>query len=154
MIDTFAYCVTISLSVVYILCLVQCLKAKSLNGLFWIYTIVYCLTILSYAIVIIRTPGLATFRQFTFEVPVSLDTALKRWCSKCMIVKPKMVKHCHYCDVCFENWDHHCPWTTKCVAGRNLVIFYIFLCGVVAFLILSMSMVMNIVSKDDENSGF
>ena len=37
-------------------------------------------------------------------------------------------RHCHECDVCIKGYDHHCPWTTKCIGQNNLMRFYIFAC--------------------------
>ena len=35
--------------------------------------------------------------------------------------------HCFDCDICYEGYDHHCPWTGKCIAKKNTYSFYIFL---------------------------
>ena len=35
--------------------------------------------------------------------------------------------HCYDCGCCVEGYDHHCPWTTKCVGKGNLYLFYIML---------------------------
>ena len=35
--------------------------------------------------------------------------------------------HCYDCQCCVEGYDHHCPWTTKCVGRGNLYLFYIML---------------------------
>ncbi len=40
---------------------------------------------------------------------------------------PPKTFHCSYCDVCVIGYDHHCPWTSKCIGKKNLVQFYIFL---------------------------
>ena len=34
--------------------------------------------------------------------------------------------HCDDCDVCIEEYDHHCPWTSKCIGRGNLIPFYVF----------------------------
>lgn len=44
-------------------------------------------------------------------------------------------QHCADCDVCVTEYDHHCPWTSKCIGGGNIVRFYIFLGMVPVFLI-------------------
>ena len=84
----------------------------------------------SYGILITVSPGLATFRKIDFEVPLRLSTARERWCDRCKIVRPNMAKHCHFCDVCILGWDHHCPWSTKCIAKRNMPIFCVFVLSV------------------------
>ena len=51
-----------------------------------------------------------------------------KFCSKCGLMSQKSdkVEHCDTCNVCFLERDHHCPWTTKCVAKGNLISFYVF----------------------------
>lgn len=49
------------------------------------------------------------------------------FCRKCQFHVPTKTVHCAYCDVCIEGFDHHCPWTSKCIGRNNLVRFYVFL---------------------------
>lgn len=35
-------------------------------------------------------------------------------------------RHCSDCDVCIKGYDHHCPWTSKCIGENNLWKFYAF----------------------------
>ena len=44
------------------------------------------------------------------------------YCEKCDVFKNEfksMVKHCNYCGLCIENWDHHCGVFGKCVTVSN-----------------------------------
>lgn len=34
--------------------------------------------------------------------------------------------HCNECDICIKDYDHHCPWTGKCIGKANLSGFYVF----------------------------
>jgi palmitoyltransferase ZDHHC9/14/18 len=43
------------------------------------------------------------------------------------MVVPRNSRHCGDCGVCVRDYDHHCPWTSKCIGGNNLVRFYLFL---------------------------
>lgn len=49
------------------------------------------------------------------------------FCNICKVVARKDVKteHCEDCGYCMEELDHHCPWSSKCIARRNVVIFKI-----------------------------
>jgi len=35
--------------------------------------------------------------------------------------------HCEDCGVCVEGYDHHCPWTSKCIGKGNIKYFYTFI---------------------------
>ena len=52
-----------------------------------------------------------------------------RKCSECCFwVKiDGNVNHCYDCDICIEGYDHHCPWTSKCIGRKNLYTFYGFM---------------------------
>lgn len=36
------------------------------------------------------------------------------------------MKHCKRCDVCIKGYDHHCPWTSKCIGKTNMKRFMFF----------------------------
>ena len=46
--------------------------------------------------------------------------------------------HCMDCRVCIEEYDHHCPWTGKCVGKRNVRYFYAWLFFLVLALVYEM----------------
>jgi hypothetical protein len=31
-------------------------------------------------------------------------------CGQCQLNRPFSGRHCHYCKVCIDELDHHCPW--------------------------------------------
>ena len=47
-------------------------------------------------------------------------------CSICKTPKSLRAFHCDDCDVCIEQYDHHCVWIGKCVGKGNLELFYLF----------------------------
>eukprot|EP00929_Paragymnodinium_shiwhaense_P072739 TRINITY_DN36922_c0_g1_i1.p1 TRINITY_DN36922_c0_g1~~TRINITY_DN36922_c0_g1_i1.p1 ORF type:complete len:439 (+),score=86.19 TRINITY_DN36922_c0_g1_i1:72-1388(+) len=49
-------------------------------------------------------------------------------CNICKIRQPPGCRHCGYCGVCVEGFDHHCPWMSKCIGKKNLNAFHTFLC--------------------------
>lgn len=53
-------------------------------------------------------------------------------CSICQLYRPPTAVHCYECGVCVDQLDHHCPWTGKCIAHKNLFTFKLFL-GVLGF---------------------
>ena len=46
-------------------------------------------------------------------------------CNLCnfIIDNTKGYKHCEICEICCEGYDHHCPWTSKCVGRGNIYYF-------------------------------
>ena len=52
------------------------------------------------------------------------------WCQICMIEVNKDAYHCEDCDVCIEDYDHHCVFFSKCIGGGNLACFWGSLGGV------------------------
>eukprot|EP00703_Trepomonas_sp_PC1_P004856 JAP91750.1 DHHC zinc finger domain-containing protein [Trepomonas sp. PC1] len=50
-------------------------------------------------------------------------------CYKCNIPTAKAV-HCRYCDLCCEQFDHHCFWTGQCIHKENYKYFVVFLVAI------------------------
>lgn len=106
-------------------------------------TIVICWgTCLAFLLVATSNPGVVTEEDFTDSEeesnPLSLSEnspSRKRLCRKCNIRVSKGTFHCSDCDVCIKDFDHHCPWTSKCIGGGNLKRFYTFLVMVPIYLI-------------------
>jgi len=41
------------------------------------------------------------------------------YCDRCECFRPPDCIHCATCAVCVSEYDHHCPWTGKCIGGGN-----------------------------------
>lgn len=54
----------------------------------------------------------------------------RAFCLVCEVIRQPGTMHCSDCDVCVQGFDHHCPWTGKCIGKGNLPYFYGFLTGV------------------------
>ena len=52
---------------------------------------------------------------------------IKRICPKCRIMKSISMKHCMVCDVCIDDFDHHCFWIDKCINNNIYKEFIFFL---------------------------
>ncbi len=66
------------------------------------------------------------------EMSVDLEDNKKRMpkkskCMHCDVYRLPSASHCYDCDLCISELDHHCPWTGKCIGGKNLKYFYAFL---------------------------
>lgn len=55
-----------------------------------------------------------------------------RYCGECKmwVNIEKHVSHCFECNICVEGYDHHCPWTGKCIGKYNLISFYVFVVSI------------------------
>lgn len=67
------------------------------------------------------------------------------YCHTCNIVKSKSktILHCFYCDVCVSEYDHHCPWTGKCIGEYNVFSFWLFIFSMfcyIMFLVISVTL--------------
>ena len=60
-----------------------------------------------------------------------------RYCDTCKIFvnMDKKTFHCVDCDICVEGFDHHCPWTGKCIGKNNYKSFSVFVCSVFTFIV-------------------
>jgi palmitoyltransferase len=40
-------------------------------------------------------------------------------CGYCHVEQPPRTKHCHDCDRCVLQFDHHCVWLGTCIGQKN-----------------------------------
>lgn len=88
----------------------------------------YLYYIITYTTTFLINPG---YPQKYLSEEIKLNTNL-RYCNHCKIYyEPnKKVVHCYDCNICVEGYDHHCPWTGKCIGKGNITYFYLFLSSV------------------------
>ncbi|XP_030535818.1 protein S-acyltransferase 10-like [Rhodamnia argentea] len=49
-------------------------------------------------------------------------------CSYCNVEQPPRAKHCHDCDRCVLQFDHHCVWLGTCIGQGNHNRFWWYIC--------------------------
>ncbi|XP_021675326.2 protein S-acyltransferase 10 [Hevea brasiliensis] len=49
-------------------------------------------------------------------------------CTYCNVEQPLRAKHCHDCDKCVLQFDHHCVWLGTCIGQGNHCRFWWYLC--------------------------
>lgn len=48
-------------------------------------------------------------------------------CVKCIRIKNPNTIHCVVCNLCIDDWDHHCFWLNACINKKNIKQFVIFI---------------------------
>lgn len=81
---------------------------------------------LTYLYTGLKNPGIYTAKSYN-EVTMEDYRLNQNFCPKCRILRDIKTYHCLDCDVCIKGYDHHCPWTGKCIGSGNLYPFYAFL---------------------------
>ena len=105
-------------------------------------TIFFLAFMISYLITSLINPGIPNrdhYSKYFIKNNPDLPSSSVVKCSICNIVVPKhfRISHCNTCQVCVKNYDHHCPWTGKCIGERNLTPFYIFLFFLLGYMFMS-----------------
>ena len=111
---------------------------KNINFYFkYAILLVYLIQLLSYFYTSLCNPGIQISHSKAVHAHNSKNEDYKI-CGKCYIVSLKVdkVEHCNICNVCFVHRDHHCPWTTKCIAKGNLYSFYAFVTSTLSLVLL------------------
>ncbi|CAO2829470.1 unnamed protein product [Amaranthus hypochondriacus] len=49
-------------------------------------------------------------------------------CTYCNVLQPPRAKHCHDCDKCVLQFDHHCVWLGTCIGQGNHCRFWWYIC--------------------------
>lgn len=56
-------------------------------------------------------------------------------CPNCETVFTEDSRHCYICQRCFHKFDHHCQWINNCVGRDNHVVFYLYICSFLAYML-------------------
>ncbi|XP_019172301.1 PREDICTED: protein S-acyltransferase 10-like isoform X3 [Ipomoea nil] len=56
-------------------------------------------------------------------------SSVRTWtCTYCQSLQPPRTKHCHDCDKCVLEFDHHCVWLGTCIGQGNHCRFWWYIC--------------------------
>lgn len=107
-------------------------------------SVLICLS--NYAAAALKDPGVV-YKQL--EVEMTETSTTEKFCVICEHTQKPETEHCGDCDLCIEGYDHHCPWTGKCIGAGNLTVFYVFVGSLFASMILIvLSVVLSINPRD------
>lgn len=68
-------------------------------------------------------------------------------CFECLTYYGESIYHCPDCDICVEEFDHHCDVVGNCIGGKNQLCFEIFIGVVVTNIICAFVGLMIVVSS-------
>ena len=97
--------------------------------------VIYIIFYFSYTYTFLINPG---YPKHDTNLKISKSQDSFAYCNLCKmwINKQKNTFHCTICDICIEEYDHHCIWTSKCIGGSNIHsfnIFVVFSCIVILY---------------------
>ena len=83
----------------------------------------------AYGLCALLDPGVAVDGLSLDRSIEDLENKMKdlRFCGKCGVLRATETYHCDDCDVCILGYDHHCPFTGKCIGQGNMLCFQAFL---------------------------
>jgi len=110
--------------------------AEEIIGLILLSVVVGSLTVVAFS-----NPGIVQWHP----IPKS-----ERWtfCDRCRSYRPPRSIHCNECKVCIEGYDHHCPWTSKCVGKKNLKVFHVFLLSTMVLIVYNITIAVRCLVQD------
>ena len=97
-----------------------------INIIFKIFGIlIFLIFFISYSYTSLVNPGIPKFDE---NAILGKPRENYRYCGICgiWINIEENTSHCYDCNICYEGYDHHCPWTGKCVAKKKYKFFLCF----------------------------
>jgi palmitoyltransferase ZDHHC9/14/18 len=109
---------------------------------FYIWLLGVCLYVthmISYVLSVFKNPGIPSNNYYEDYFLNQDSNKSYDFCTLCKSLinmdSSYITYHCNYCNVCIEGYDHHCPWTTKCIGKGNLISFYVFVTSTLTYII-------------------
>ena len=103
----------------------------------FLFIIGYLFYAITYTLLMVLNPGIPTDKSH-----IDLDELKKNYnqCSSCNCIFYKengyITFHCNDCNVCVENFDHHCTFASKCIGKNNIFIFKLWLFSIPCYIII------------------
>jgi hypothetical protein len=88
-------------------------------GMAYIQAGLLTITLLAYLWTVLVNPGI--------QLPTAAPFLSQSYCNVCHCFQASTTEHCGLCNICVQDWDHHCPWVGKCVGQGNKCAFYLWI---------------------------
>ena len=124
-------------SLISFLCIIIYSLKKPFIFLRCLFVISYLFFAITYTLLLILNPGIPTNKK---NMDPTILQADYKQCNDCNCIylekEGKYTIHCGECNICVENFDHHCTIASKCIGKKNKIIFKMWLYSVpILFLI-------------------
>ena len=92
-----------------------------------IYLIISCFVFVMYFILSFSNPGKMSSQFKDLLSIVEKGEEAENYCPYCLVKKTYRSLHCLICQICVDEFDHHCFWVGNCIGKKNYTLFFIFL---------------------------
>ena len=134
--DTLYYIIIFSISS-FLSFIFYSLKSRSYFIMKFLFLFGYLFYTITYSLLMLLNPGIPTNKG-----NIDLDE-LKRNYNQCSICNCIFYKnndyitfHCTECNICVENFDHHCSFASKCIGKKNKLIFKLWLFSIPCYILI------------------
>ena len=93
-----------------------------------IYAGISCLVFILYISLSFSNPGRIENKEYKDILDiVESGQEAEEFCPLCLVKSKFRSKHCLICQICVDEFDHHCFWVGNCIGKDNYTLFFIFL---------------------------
>jgi hypothetical protein len=93
-----------------------------------IYLVISGLVFVLYSSLSLSNPGKLVNREYLDILDVvEKGQEVEEFCPICLVKTKFRSKHCLICQMCVDEFDHHCFWVGNCVGKKNYSLFFVFL---------------------------
>ena len=113
------------------------LKNQSYIIMKMLFLLGYLFYATTYTLLLILNPGIPTNKN-----NIDLEELKKNYkqCNVCNCIfynnNDYITFHCHECNICVENFDHHCTFASKCIGKKNKLIFKLWLVSIPSYILI------------------
>jgi ankyrin repeat protein len=96
------------------------------------YMTLFVLIMITFILLNYKDPGYSqkiNIKMQKEKILYAIENNLKieNYCPMCLEKTNESFKHCHHCNICIKDYDHHCFWINNCVGQNNIYYFLFFI---------------------------